>query len=76
MPSQLSCVVSNMIPQIDIWRAADLMLRRYDDKAVEEGAARGAELAAQDDYNGEAIWCRIADAVNRLANRIQPGPLH
>ena len=33
-----------MIPEIDIWRAANLMLKRYGDKALEESAARGDEL--------------------------------
>jgi hypothetical protein len=27
-----------VIPEIDIWRAANLMLRRYGDKAIEESA--------------------------------------
>jgi hypothetical protein len=34
-----------MIPEIDIWRAATLMLRRYDDKAIEETATRADQLA-------------------------------
>ena len=29
-----------MIPEIDIWRAAQLMLKRYGDKALKESAAR------------------------------------
>jgi hypothetical protein len=41
-----------VIPEIDIWRAANLMLKRYGDKALEESAARGDDLAAQDDYSG------------------------
>ena len=45
-----------VIPEIDIWRAANLMLKRYGDKALEESAARGDELAAQDDYSGDAVW--------------------
>jgi hypothetical protein len=28
-----------VIPEIDIWRAAQLMLKRYGDKALEESAA-------------------------------------
>jgi hypothetical protein len=36
-----------VIPEIDIWRAANLMLKRYGDKALEESAARGDELAAR-----------------------------
>jgi len=31
------------------------MLRRYGEKAIEESSARADELAAQDDYNGQAI---------------------
>jgi hypothetical protein len=29
------------MPEIDIWRAATLMLKRYGDKAEEQSAARG-----------------------------------
>jgi hypothetical protein len=65
-----------MIPEIDIWRAANLMLKRYGAKALEESAARAEELAAQDDYDGEAVWRRITDAVGQLANETPPGPLH
>ena len=65
-----------MIPEIEIWRAANLMLKRYDDKAADESAARADELAAQDDYKGEAVWRRIADAVGQLVNQTPAGPLH
>jgi hypothetical protein len=65
-----------VIPEIDIWRAAQLMLKRYGDKAIEESGARADELAAQDDHNGAAVWRRITDAVGQLANRTPPGPLH
>jgi hypothetical protein len=33
-----------MIPEIDIWRAAQLMLKRYGDQALKESAARATEL--------------------------------
>jgi hypothetical protein len=65
-----------VIPEIDIWRAANLMLKRYGDKALAESAARADTLAAQDDYNGEAVWRRITDAVQQLANRTPAGPTH
>lgn len=51
-----ACSLFPVIPEIDIWRAANLMLKRYGDKVLEESAARADELAAQDDYNGEAVW--------------------
>ena len=71
-----ACNLFPVIPEIDIWRAANLMLKRYGDKAVEESAARADELTAHDDYKGEAVWRRITDAVGQLANRTPAGPLH
>ena len=64
-----------MIPEIDIWGAAQLMLKRYGDKALEESAARADELAAAGDTAGVAVWCRIINAVDQLANTTSPGPL-
>ena len=63
-----------MIPEIDIWRAATLMLKRYGEKALGESATRAEELAPQDDYNGAAVWRRITDAVGQLANVTSAGP--
>ena len=71
-----ACNFPRVIPEIDIWRAANLMLKRYGDKALEESAARADELAAQDDYNGAAVWRRITDAIGKLANQTPVGPLH
>ena len=42
-----------MIPEIDIWRVANLMLNRYGDEATMEGAKRADELAADGDV---AAW--------------------
>jgi hypothetical protein len=65
-----------VIPDIDIWRAAQLMLKRCGDKALEESAARADELAADNDFHGEATWRRITEAATQLANMMPPGPLH
>jgi hypothetical protein len=65
-----------MIPEINIWRAAQLMLKRYGDKAVEESAARADELATAGDDDGAATWRRITNAVGQLANDTPPGPVH
>jgi hypothetical protein len=37
-----------------LWRAAILMLKRYDDRALEESAARADERAAHQDFLGQA----------------------
>ena len=41
-----------MIPEIDIWRAANLMLKRYGEKAFDESSTRADELAADGDHDG------------------------
>ena len=38
-----------MIPEIDIWRATNLMLKRYGEKTLEERSVRAQELAAAGD---------------------------
>ena len=65
-----------MIPEIDIWRAANLMLKRYGDNAHMESAARVDDLTTEGDHDGAATWRRIADAVRQLANLTPVGPLH
>src|SRR5690242_17937857 len=57
------CSFCDVIPEIDIWRAAQLMLKRYGDRALEESAARAHELATAGDRNGAATWHRSTAAV-------------
>jgi hypothetical protein len=52
-----------LIPEIDIWRVANLMLKRYGDEAGVEGRRRADELAEQSDHNGAAVWRRVTDAI-------------
>jgi hypothetical protein len=65
-----------VIPEIDIWRAAMLMLKRYGENAHIESAARADELAADGDHDGAAVWRRITDAVAQLASTTPSGPVH
>jgi hypothetical protein len=60
----------------DIWRAAQLMLKRYGDQALKESAARATELTLVGDDDGAATWHRIMEAVTQLPNTTPPGPLH
>ena len=52
-----------MIPEIEIWRVAQLMLKRHGEDAGLESAKRADELAEDGDYNGAAVWRRVVDAV-------------
>jgi hypothetical protein len=65
-----------MIPEIDIWRIANLMMKCYGDEADIESAIRAEELAEAGDWRGEAVWRRIIDAIGQLENTSPLGPLH
>ena len=74
--SSASLQCSRVIPEIDIWRAATLMLKRYGDKALEQSRTRIDELASDGDHDGADTWRRITIAVEQLASTTPPGPLH
>jgi len=65
-----------VIPEIDIWRVANLMLKRYGNNAELESVRRVAELWDDGDPAGVAVWGRIIDAIGQLANTTPPGPVH
>jgi hypothetical protein len=65
-----------VIPEIDIWRVAHLMVKRYGGEADIESAIRAEELAEEGNHNGAAVWRRVIDAIGQLVNVTPPGPLH
>jgi hypothetical protein len=65
-----------LIPEIDIWRAAQLMIKPHCEKALDESAARADELALAGDDDGATTWRRIMAAVTQLANKTPPGRVH
>ena len=65
-----------MIPEIDIWRIASLMLKRYGDLAEAESARRADELWEVGDAAGVTVWRRVMSAVRQLVNVTPPGAVH
>jgi hypothetical protein len=65
-----------VIPEIEIWRVANLMLTCYGDDAAAEGAKRAEELAVDGDLGGVATWLRVIDAIRQLAITTPVGPVH
>ena len=61
-----------MIPDIDIWRTAALMIKHYGDTAGIEAAARADEYLAKGEMDGQRVWMRIAKAIDEL-QRVQEG---
>ena len=65
-----------VIPEIDIWRAALVMLKRFGDNAPKESATRADNLETEGDRDGAATWRRITNAVEQLVNTTPTGPVH
>jgi hypothetical protein len=65
-PGEVGVRRSGRPDTIDIWHAATLMLNRYGNKVLEEGAIRADEFAADGDHNGTTTWRRITAATEQL----------
>ena len=57
------------IADLDIWRAANLMIKQHGADAAIAAAQRADELLASGDIEGEIVWKRIVAAVNELQRR-------
>ena len=80
-----SAIVPSVIREIEIWRAAVLMLSRYAGDAEANSFRRAVELrpkgesrrsapklAAEGDHAGAAIWRRITVAIEQLTDTTGP----
>ncbi len=68
-----------MIAEIDVWRAAKLLIDRYGENAWFEAAQRADELLEAGDLDGTATWRRIVKAVETLGDTSPPDeetPVH
>ena len=52
-----------MIPDRDIWRAANLLIREYGAHAENVAARRAHDMAERGDHDGKSVWLRIKRAV-------------
>jgi hypothetical protein len=58
--------VMEAVSDLDVWRAASLMVEQYSDRAAAEAAARcNAALEVYDTANYE-LWMRVLNAINSL----------
>ena len=60
-----------MIPEPDIWRAAQLLIKRHCEDAPIVAAQRADELFSENDFDGAAVSRRILAAVEEL-RRVKP----
>ena len=65
-----------MISDLDIWRAANLLMRRQHGDQAELEACRLADLMLdRGDHDGQVVWLRIRRAVGEL-QACPTGPAH
>ncbi len=55
-----------MIPDIDIYRVANLLVKRHGQDAPIEAAMRADAMLEKGDLDGYAVWKRILRAVEEL----------
>ncbi len=55
-----------MTSDLDIYRSAAVFMRQHGERASWEAAARVDDMIAKGDPAGEAVWKRIARAVEAL----------
>ncbi len=56
------------VSDIDIWRAANLLINQYGDKAWTEAVLKYFEMKRAKDSNGVRVWRRIARAISEFTD--------
>jgi hypothetical protein len=62
-----------MISEIDIWRAANLLIRQHGDDAELEAARLSDLILGRGDDEGWHVWRRIRRAIKALQGRPDDG---
>jgi hypothetical protein len=55
-----------MVSDLDIWRAANLLIGRHGDDAEITAASRADDLLDRGDIDGQRVWLRIRAAIAEL----------
>jgi hypothetical protein len=64
-----------MIPESDIWRAVNLLIRQHGQDAEIVAAQRADQMLDQNDRDGQTVWMRIRRAIAEL-QATPTGPAH
>ncbi len=62
-----------MIPDLDIYRSANVIIKRHGEDAPIHAAMRADAMLEAGDPDGYGVWKRILRAVGEL-RRVKPGP--
>lgn len=61
---------------VDVWRAAKLLIDQYGEDATAEAMKRTDARAAKGDTTGKVLWLRILEAIEELQSTKPNGPVH
>ena len=61
-----------MIPDLDIWRSANLLIKRHGQDASIQAAMRADVMLDKGDLDGYEVWKRIVKAVEELLSKERP----
>ena len=64
-----------MISDLDIWRAANLLIRQHSDRADLEACHLADLMLDRGDCDGQVVWQRIRRAIAKLQGSLV-GPTH
>ncbi len=62
-----------MTLDLDIYRSANVLVKRHGEDAPIEAAMRADDMLEKGDLDGYAVWKRVLRAVGEL-QRMEPGP--
>ena len=62
-----------MIPDLDIYRSANILVKQHGQDAPIEAAMRADAMIEAGDLGGYAVWKRVLRAVEELQG-VEPGP--
>ncbi len=62
-----------MIPALDIYRSASVLVKQHGPDAPLHAAMRADAMLEKGDLDGQAVWKRIIRAVEELQVRAPPG---
>lgn len=65
-----------MIAEIDVWRAAEQLIKWKGAEAGTHASERAKELLVSGDRDGYEIWLQIGEAIAQLLTSEPDGPLH
>ncbi len=61
-----------MIPDLDIYRSANILVRQHGEDAPIHAAMRADAMLEKGDMKGYAVWKRIVKAVEELLSKERP----